>query len=413
MEESHKPSSGHVHGYANTETSGPPSSARACCHSEMGLLGLMLLLFRHKTMIGCAIILASVIATTFSMLLPDVYTATTTLLPPAQEQSAAKTFVGEAASLSGLASSDLGLTNPGDLYIAMLKSRSIQDALVDQFSLRRAYSVKTYADARKKLDRSSDILLDKEGLISLSVSDDDPERAVQLAKGYVGQLRHMSRNLAESEAARRRVFYEQGLAAERENLSKAEVALQQTQENTGLVLPDAQERAVIEAVSRTQAELASAEVKLEEMRTFATPDNPNLRRAEVEVAGLRKELDDLEHSGDSLGNGRAEIPAYRLPEANLEYIRRVRDVQYHEALYEFLSKQVEAARIDESGMGATLEVMDDASMPEKRSGPHRMRIVLLTVGVAVLLCCLSIVTLEAARQNKYTTTRTGPLRRFL
>ena len=223
----------------------------------------------------------------------------------------------------------------------------------------------------------------------------------------------MSRNLAESEAARRRVFYEQGLAAERENLSKAEVALQQTQENTGLVLPDAQERAVIEAVSRTQAELASAEVKLEEMRTFATPDNPNLRRAEVEVAGLRKELDDLEHSGDSLGNGRAEIPAYRLPEANLEYIRRVRDVQYHEALYEFLSKQVEAARIDESGMGATLEVMDDASMPEKRSGPHRMRIVLLTVGVAVLLCCLSIVTLEAARQNKYTTTRTGPLRRFL
>jgi len=411
--ESSRPSQAYLDNGAEPATSGSPSTAAASGGREMGALDLMVLFATYKRTLGGVILLAALFAIVVAMLLPDMYTATTSIVPPSQEQSAARVLVGQLATSSGFSATDLGLANPGDLYIAMLKSASVQDAMVDQFDLKRIYSVKTYADARRKLDHRSEFLLDKEGLISISVRDHNPKGAAQLANGYVAQLRQLSQSLARSEAEQRRVFYDEKLAAERESLSAAEGSLKDAQQKTGLVLPDAQGQAIIDAVTSTRAQLAMAEVKLEEMRTFATPDNPSLKRAEVEVSGLRRQLEHLEHNPEVSGDGNLDIPARRLPEAELESIRLTRNLKYHESLYDFLSRQAEAARIDEAKQGAILQIVDEANIPERRSSPHRTSIVLFTVAVAFLLGCLSILARESVRRNEYTAARVEVLWRLL
>ena len=145
------------------------------------------------------------------------------------------------------------------------------------------------------------------------------------------ELHSLNQNLAVSEAAQRRLFYQQKLDAEREDLSRAELALQQVQEKSGLIQPDAQGRAIIDAVATTRAQVAIKEVQLQAMRTYATDNNPDLKRAEQELAGLRAQLAKLERSTGELGNGNLEIPTRRLPEVELDYIRRARDLKYHEA----------------------------------------------------------------------------------
>ena len=72
-----------------------------------------------------------------------------------------------------------------------------------------------------------------------------------------------------------------------------------------------------------------------------------------------------------------ELPTRQLPQAQLEYLRSARDLKYHEALYEFLSKQLEAARIDEAKDAVVVQVVDKAVVPERKSGPHRATIILL------------------------------------
>src|SRR6185369_13045324 len=107
---------------------------------------------RKKTILGVTLA-AAVVAAIVSLLLPSSYTATTTTLPPQQNQSASSALLGQIGILSGLSGADLGLKNPADVFIAMLQSRTVQDALVNQFDLRGVYRVKRYQDARKKLNK--------------------------------------------------------------------------------------------------------------------------------------------------------------------------------------------------------------------------------------------------------------------
>jgi uncharacterized protein involved in exopolysaccharide biosynthesis len=309
-------------------------------------------------------------------------------------------MLGQLGSIAGINESDVGFKNPGDLFIGMLHSRTIQDRLIDKFDLRKVYRVKRYQDARKKLENRSYIVGEKEGLISISVEDHDPSRAAAMANAYVDELHDLNAELAISEAAQRRLFYEEKVKAERDALSLAEIALKQAQEQTGLLQPDAQARVIIQSVADMRAQVALREVQIEAMRTYATKDNPELRRAEQELAGLKTQLAKMEHNSGNAGNGDVDLPTRKLPQAELEYLRRARDLKYHEALYEFLNKQLEAARIDEAKDAVVVQVVDKAVVPERKSGPHRILIILLAALAALLLTCALVLVTESLKRKQ-------------
>ncbi len=364
-----------------------------------GIEMLLILSQRKKTILQVTLAIA-VITAIIMFLIPNTYTATATIVPPEEKQSSLSAMLGQLGTIAGLSESDLGLKNPGDLFIGMLHSRTIQDRLINQFDLRKVYKVKRYQDARKKLDARSYIVAEKEGLISISVDDRDPSRAAALANGYVEQLHVLNSQLAISEAGQRRLFYEEKVAVERDAVAQAEVALKQAQETTGLLQPDAQARVIIQGVADMRAQVALREVQIEAMRTYATKDNPELRVAEQELAGLRAQLAKMERSSGAAANGDIDLPTRKLPQAELEYLRRARDVKYHETLYEFLSKQLEAARIDEAKDAVVVQVVDKAVEPERKSGPHRATIILLATLVGFLLACAGTLFSEALKRRR-------------
>lgn len=367
---------------------------------EVDLIDLLLVLAQRKKLILQITLAAALVALIVSFLLPKMYTATTTILPPQESQSSVASMLGQFGALSGLSVKDLGMKSPSDLYAVVLKSRTIEDQLVDRFDLRKVYAVKTYQDARKKLERRSQIAAGDEGLITISVTDRDPKRAAGLANGYVDGLHSLNEHLALSEAAQRRLFYQQKIDSEREELSRAELALQQVQEKSGLIQPDAQGKAIVEAVANTRAQVAVQEVRIQAMRTYATANNPDLKRAEQELAGLRGQLAKLERSNGELGNGNLEVPTRRLPEVELDYLRKLREVKYHESVYEFLGKQLEAARIDEAKDAAVVQAVDKAVEPEKKSSPHRLAIVLISTVLAFAFACIGVLIAAAVRRKE-------------
>jgi uncharacterized protein involved in exopolysaccharide biosynthesis len=302
------------------------------------------------------------------LFLPKTYTATAMILPPQPSQSLLLTLLGQMGSVTG--SKDLALKNPADVYVAMLHSRSIADALIERFNLREAYRQKKKGDARKELASRSEIASTKDGTITISVSDRDPKRSAALANGYVDELQNLTRRLALTEAAQRRVFFQKQLEEEKEVLSATELALRATQERTGLIQPDVQGKAIIEVVAQTRAQIAMHEVAARTMSSFSTDQNPELVREKEQLAGLRAQLAKLERAS-RLGDGNIQVPTGKVPQAALEYWRAARDMKYHEALFEFLSKQLEAARIDEAKNSVLVQVVDTAVEPERRSGPMR------------------------------------------
>jgi len=284
-------------------------------------------------------------------------------------------------SLASLAGGSLGLKNPADMYVALLTSRTVEDAMIDRFGLMKEYREKRMVDTRKELERRTTAVAGtKDGLIRLSIEDRDPKRAAELANGYVEEFRKLSQSLAITEAARRRLFFEQQLRMAKDNLTAAENAMTKTQQSTGVLEIDSQARALIESAAILRGQVAAKQVQIEGMRSFAAEDNPELILAKQELAALQSQLQRVAGSQSDTGSD-INLSKGRVTESGMEYIRRFRDLKYQETVYELLAKEFEIAKLDEAREGSIVQVVDAAVPPDKKSSPHRL---LIIVGATIL-----------------------------
>src|SRR6266576_3712950 len=253
--------------------------------SEVSVLGILALLASHKRLILFAVVGAALLSTVVAFLLPVRYEANIVMMPPQQNSSIGSTLgqlgsagsLGSLAPLASLASGGLGIKNPADMYISLLTSRTVEDAMVQRFGLLAEYHEKRLSDARKELEnRTNAVAGTKDGLIRISVEDRDPRRAAELANGYVEEFRKLSASLAITEAARRRLFFEQQVQQAKEALTQAEEAMTKTQQSTGVLQIESQARSLIESAAILRAQVVAKQVQTEGMRSFATDENPGL-----------------------------------------------------------------------------------------------------------------------------------------
>ncbi len=366
---------------------------------EVSLLDAAGVLGRRKRLIAAAALVGMALAAGIVLLVPPLYEAEAVILPPQLEQFSpalppgGAAGMGSAGALGAVVSAAGFWRNPADLYIGVLKSRTIADALIERFELTRLYGHKTMDETRRELARRSEISTGRDLLIRVTVEDRDAERAARLANGYIEELYKLTSRLAFTAATRRRMLFEEELAKAKASLADAEVALKNAQQSSGLVVPAGQAEALVRAGAQLRAEIASREVQLESMRTWATAENPQLQIVERELAALRGQLEKLKagSGGDDL-----MLPTDKLPAASLEYLRRLRDLKYHEMLYELLARQYEVARIDEARSAPLVQVVDGAVAPQKKSWPPRVPIVLASGLVAALAAC-GVVLVKGAR----------------
>jgi tyrosine-protein kinase Etk/Wzc len=321
----------------------------------------------------------AVLALITTLLMRDVFTAKAVILPP-QQQSAAATaaLLGQIGLIGGGMGQQLGLKQPGDLYVGMLKSRTIADQVITQFKLAQQYGTETMVDARRELAGRSVFTVGKDGLVSIEYDDHDPKRAAEVVNAYVDHLDRLTQTIAIGEAGQRRLHFERHLKAAKDALAEAEVALKKTQEQTGLIRVEEQAKALIEAVATLRAQVAAKEVELRSMRnTFATESNPEYLRLEQQLRGLKGELRKLE-SSQPTATGDIFVPTGKVPEAGLEYVRKMRDVKYAEAMLEALAKQHELARLEEAKDNGVVQIVDRAVAPDRKTRPRRGLIVVVT-----------------------------------
>jgi len=371
---------------------------------EVSLLDVLIVVAARKRFILLVTAVFAVLAIVLSLVLPVRYTAAVTLLPPQQSTSMASMLTSQLGSMGGvaaLAGGSLGLKNPNDQYVGMLRSRTVEDAMIQHFGLMQEYQKRFLSDARKTFESRSTVDgSGKDGLIHISVEDSDPDRAAALANGYVEQFRNQSQNIAITEAAQRRVFFEHELEKTKNNLATAEEALKQTEQSTGVISLDNQARALIETAATLRAQIAAREVEIAGMQTYATGENAQLVQAQRELDGLRAQLAKLGGS-ESAGAGEIMVPKGRVPEAGLEYIRKYRDVKYYETIFDILARQFEMAKLDEAKEGALIQVVDSAIRPDRKSSPKRALIVIagtlfgLFAGILLVVIQESIARLTA------------------
>jgi tyrosine-protein kinase Etk/Wzc len=376
-----------------TQSDGPetnpdePQSAQdtAPSEDEVSLLDLAIVLVRHRRRILSVTVVTILAGLLLAFVLPVKYTATTSILPPQQTSSAGAALLAQLGGLGPLASAagSLGLKNPNDLEVALLKSRTVEDAVATRFHLMQQYQFKRMSDARVKLEHMIEVeSTTKDPLIRISATNRDPQQAADMANGYVEEFKKLSSTLAVTEAAQRRVFFEGELRQAKENLANAEEYLKETQQKTGLLQLDSQVRVAIESAASLRAQVVAKQVEISAMQSYAGAQNPQLYVAEEQLAALQAQLTKM----GSVANGTAPVLTNgTMQQQSLDYLRRLRDVKYYETIFELLARQLEVAKVDEARQGAMVQVIDKAVMPDRHSSPKRTFIFLGSIALGFLI----------------------------
>jgi capsular polysaccharide transport system permease protein len=296
------------------------------------------------------------------------------------------------------AASLLGAKTPGAFYVEVLKSRTVQDRLINRFDLRARYRKSTYFEARKKLAKFTDIEEDKKsGVITLTVTDYEPRMAAQIANAYVDELNRLAVDLNTSSAHRERQFLEERLATAKQDLARASAALSQFTTKNSMVDPQNEGRAVMDAAARMQGELIASETELKGLQQIYSDDNVRVRTLKARMAELQSQLKKLvgqnndTSSQDTVGWSAPYPSMHTLPGLGSRYADLYREAKIQEAVYAFVTQQFEMAKIQEAKELPIVRVMDAGVASEKRSSPIRSLIVTGSVFGAFVLACLWVV----------------------
>jgi tyrosine-protein kinase Etk/Wzc len=359
-----------------------PAGAPQSASEEDGidLVGLFALLLRgKKTILRFMLVSAILTAIVVYLVMKPTYTGEAVFLPPQNAPGSSMSqlagqlgSLGSLGALGGLA----GLKNPGEVYIGILGSRTVADGIIRRFDLQKIYKRKRLSDTEKRLKSSSKFVAGKDTLITISVEAQDPKLAADLANGYLDALREQNARLALSDSSQRRLFFEQQLEREKNALADAEVDLKKTQEQTGLIIPNGQAQVEIQSSAELHAQITGRQVELAALKQGATDQNPAVVRLQTEISGLEQQLQKLQSDSGKREPGSIQLPTAKVPELALEYVRKQREVKYHEVLFELIARQYETARMDESREAPLLQVVDRATVPDKKSGPPRVLLML-------------------------------------
>lgn len=360
------------------------------------MVSLLSMLGEGKRLLFCIVLFGVALSITLVLVMPRYYMASIVIMPP-QQASPGLGALAELGALSAMAGAGAGMSlkTNDETYMAFLKTRRLQDALIQQFGLVKRYEVSSVETARFALSNLLNVTSDKKsGLITIAVEDTEPQFAVELAKAHVVELRKLLSSIAVTDAQKRRAFYELQVKEARDQLAAAESRFLREQASGGFVVPQVLAESSLRRSAELRSQIAVREVGLQSLARFATPQNPEYQRIASELAALRSQLAKLE-SGQGALVGGANGQDNTADRAVVAF----REMKVREAALEGLVRQYELAKLDESREGPVLQEVDAASASSIPSRPKRTQFVLLTALVSMLLGCVVVVVRASLRHT--------------
>ena len=334
--------------------------------------------------------------------LPKWYKATASVFPAEQ----ADIFPG-LEGVSSLVKSFSGskklssLTGPSELdrYVAILKSGRVLDAVITKFDLIHVYetAASSYVNEKtgKELLDNTEVAVQDEGNLTISVYDKDPVRAADMANYYVELLNKTNSELQVQNARGNRLFVEQRYNKNLSDIRRAEDSLKTFQLKHGVLAMPEQIEASIKAGAEIYGKLAAKEIELDVLKKTFSEDNPGVHEKEVEVNAIRQKLKEMSTGSKTAPDEmKIFVPFRQTPELGTEYVRLYRDVEIQYKILQFITPLYEQSKVEEQRNTPSVVVLDIASKPERKAKPKIMLYALLAFVISTLFSLFVVFTAE-------------------
>lgn len=349
-------------------------------------------LWSRRSLLIRNFLIASVVFSAITLMMPKTFRATTTLMPPtsdrgfgmldlAMSSSPLSAFMGAGSSTEAMST------------IAILESRTLAQAVIDSFGLLEFYDAENMEEALRVFSESYVIDISDEGTIRVDFylgtswfSDKENDRVIKglaadIANLMVQELDVLNKSLKTEKAKFNRLFIEDRYLQNVDDLRQAEEEMRTFQKKHNMVALEEQTTATISAAAEIQAQIIMNDVKIQTLLNSFNADHPQVSSLQKEVETLKQKLSDIEQ-GKNISD---ILPGFKsVPDLGFEYARLFREIEIQNEIFIFLTQQYEEAKIQEAKDTPTVQVLDPAYPPERKSRPRRSLLVLFWVSIVML-----------------------------
>ncbi len=364
--------------------------------SAIGVALLRMLLPWRKVVVA-VVILGTMISAAVAFLLPQEFKATASVFPAERAElyggmegvSSLVRSLSPAKTLAGL-----GEDPELERYVAILKSSRVLGAVISRFDLVHVYDITSYPMEKttKRLLDNIDISIESEGNLVITVYDEDPQRAADMANCFVDELNRTNAELLVQNARGNRSFIEERYQKNLRDLDAAAESLRVFQKHNGVIAMPEQAEATMKAGAELAGQLALKEVQMGILRRTRSADHPDVHALQIEIQELRRQIASMNGNQPRAKEGvNLFVPFQSIPDLGAEYLRRSRDLEIQYKILQFLTPIYEQAKVEERRNTPSVIVLDRASPPERKARPKRLFIILGGMLVSFLAAIAGVV----------------------
>ncbi len=341
--------------YQDGSKAGPKSS----------FLAYLLIIAKNRKFIISSLFVVTFTVAILSLFLPNWYTAKTTVLPPEKEG-----FLVGVSGAGGLSSilGDLALpimATPSDVLASILNSRRVAEAVIEAEGLQPYYGLKTKEKTLKEVWSHLKVWVGEEGIVNLTYEDKNRDKAAGIANSFTKKLDEVNRQTQISKAKNKRLFLEERLTQTETALQEAEQNLKKFKETKKLAALDEQTKSTIESGAELKAKLDSIEVELY-VASKTMPSSAFARELRLRKEELSRKIK------------LSDSTLVQIASVSLDFAVLYREVAIQSRVFDLLTQELEKAKIEEAKDTPSLQILDQAVAPEKKSRPKRTYLVAFT-----------------------------------
>ena len=342
---------------------------------DFNLLDLLIALGQEKWILIVVTFLAAITGIVVSLTTPVTYVSRTSFMPSQQPSGGLGALAG-LSGLVGLSGISSSIKSSDEMYIALMRSYSVQSTLIEQLKLKERYGSRNIEEARLVLSNNVVILSDKKsGMLLVDAQDKDPEFAAQLANAQVKELNVILSRLAFTEAQQKTAYYEQQIVNIQSKIPQLELEFKDAQKSSGLEVAS-----LLSEAGTLPGQIAAKELQLQVLSRFVTGQNPDLKRLALEISALRAQMAKYELSKTEPKTSELSKSGIVTESTKTKFIQKATQtyttLKIQEALLEGFVKQLEVAKINETKEGLSVQVVDEARASDFRAKPERKKMVI-------------------------------------
>lgn len=350
-------------------------------------------LARRRSLIFSMVIICTLGSLGISFLLPKWYKAEALLLPPKNMTLPITDFETLSNAVSVTSGLNLPvLATPSDIYVRIMKSRSICTEIINDFNLRDLYGTNSFDATYKALMGNSSFSVTDEGLLAITVEDKSPELASDMANAFVDKLDVLNRKIVSDRIKQTGSFVKARITEVKKEMDSVRGELEDFQMKYKAVDFDEQTRLAINQAANFKINLSEIDFELRLNEITLGENN-------AEIVELKRKKEIIEDQLSNLENENSDSSFFSLPVASIPAIKGQYELLYSrvkvsEGLYQILLNQQEQIKMKELERMPTITVLDRAIPPELKSRPKKSYIVISAFVLSLIFSMFLAVFLE-------------------